>query len=157
MQRENVAVALAGLALVVAAASPAIASSLITGKQIAHHTIHKINLASDAMPKQGKVGRAGAQGPAGPAGAQGPAGGFDPSKVAVVQNSAVVAADGQQTITASCASGAKVIGGGFNGGGTAVTFNSQPTSDGTGWAVGVLNISDTASVTASVYAICASS
>ena len=95
MRRENVAVALAGPALVVAAASPAIASSLITGKQIAHHTIHKVNLAGDGLPKSGRTGKtgpAGAQGPAGATGAQGPAGGLDQSKVSVAQGGQTVAA-----------------------------------------------------------------
>jgi hypothetical protein len=144
MRRENVALALSALALVVAAASPAIANSLITGKQIAHHTIHTINLAADAMPrvgKTGKTGELGPMGPVGPPGPQGPAGGLDLGKVITgIGSSGIAPGVDDAQVNAPCVSGGKVLGGGFSvDSGTAFVFDSKPNTTGNGWTVDVFN------------------
>ena len=55
------------------------ATSLITGKQIAKHTINLTNLNSGVLTKLNAVGVTGPIGPAGPAGALGPAGAQGPA------------------------------------------------------------------------------
>jgi hypothetical protein len=110
---------------------PAGAAGLISGSQInAHsitatqiklHSIHKADLASDALPKpgargpQGPVGPQGNDGPQGPAGVDGTAGGFDPNKIQYVTGPSVVIPAGGTGIqlTATCPPGTKVISGGY--------------------------------------------
>jgi hypothetical protein len=63
---------------------------------------------------------------------------------------------GQESdFAATCDSGQKAIGGGFdNPQGTALSADTRPTPDGTGWRVYLFNISDTAVASGSIYAVC---
>jgi hypothetical protein len=66
-----------------------------------------------------------------------------------------LSADGQGSFTATCDAGQKAIGGGYaNPVGTAFSFDSGPTSDGSGWSVYLLEATGSASAVGVVQAIC---
>jgi hypothetical protein len=84
--KSTIALALSMIALAIAlSGTAAVAGGLISGSQIANHSIHKDKLARDARAPHGLRGFTGPQGPAGEKGPQGPKGdkGDDgkPSKV----------------------------------------------------------------------------
>ena len=63
---------------------------------------------------------------------------------------------GQESdFTATCDSGQKAIGGGWDGPqGNALGADTRPLPDGTGWRVYLFNLSSTAAASGSVYAVC---
>jgi hypothetical protein len=57
--------------------------------------------------------------------------------------------------TATCDSGQKAISGGFDSTqGVGFSVDTRPTPDGSGWRVFLLNASDTAAASGSIYAVC---
>lgn len=98
----------------------------------------------------GPVGPTGAQGPQGPKGADGVSGWEQPFTSSSVPSGATA------TLSATCTSGKKTLGGGFNisSVGVAIIF-SAPRADGTAWDLRVVNQSG-ADRNVSVFAICAS-
>jgi hypothetical protein len=55
----------------------------------------------------------------------------------------------------ACDSGAKAIGGGVDeGSGDAITFDTRPTADGSGWRIFLYNLSSSDASAGTVYAIC---
>jgi hypothetical protein len=57
--------------------------------------------------------------------------------------------------TASCDSGQKAIGGGFdNPQGAGFNVDTRPTPDGAGWRIFLVNPSSTAAASGSIYAVC---
>ena len=97
------------------------------------------------------------EGPSGPAGPAGAASGFDPGKITYVAGPETDlpanAAAGAQTLTATCPSGTKVIGGGFPS--IALEGASIATADGTGWSLIVVNATDVDIPNAFAFAVCA--
>ena len=66
-----------------------------------------------------------------------------------------VAADGIAPGSVACASGEKATGGGFAGSsGAPLVLSSAPTSDGSGWSVLVLNLSESSGASGTVQAVC---
>ena len=60
------------------------------------------------------------------------------------------------TFTAACASGERVVGGGYDhASGDVLAFDARPAPDGTGWQVNLESLSPTSSAAGAVYAICA--
>ena len=64
--------------------------------------------------------------------------------------------DQQSTFTAACGAGEKALSGGFSYDGSALVLpvDSMPTGDGSGWQLYLLNFSDTAAASGTVYAVC---
>jgi hypothetical protein len=57
--------------------------------------------------------------------------------------------------TAACDSGQKAIAGGYdNPQGDALALDTRPSSDGSGWRVFLVNLSDSAGASGSLYAVC---
>jgi len=57
--------------------------------------------------------------------------------------------------SAMCDAGQKAIAGGYdNPNGTALSFDTRPTPDGTGWRVYLSNLSTTVGASGSIYAVC---
>lgn len=54
--------------------------------------------------------------------------------------------------TVACDSGKKVSGGGFDG--VALGFQTRPGSDGASWKVTLANLSDSASASGTLFAVC---
>jgi hypothetical protein len=66
-----------------------------------------------------------------------------------------LSADGQGSFTATCDAGQKAIGGGYaNPVGTALSVETGPTSDGTGWSIYLLEATGSSSAIGVVQAIC---
>jgi len=64
-------------------------------------------------------------------------------------------AQGGNDFGVACNAGEKAIGGGFdNPNGDALSIDSRPSSDDSGWKIYLLNVSDTASASGSIYAVC---
>lgn len=78
------------------------------------------------------------------------------SLVSTVNVAFSIAPSGGQTFTASCGSAGKAVGGGFanTGSGLALSAISAPTSDGTGWTEGLLNIDSSSTASGQVFATC---
>jgi collagen triple helix repeat protein len=170
------------VALFVALSGTAVAASgLVTGEQIKNHSIGVIDLSTSAVKQlrghdgesgiMGQPGPIGATGPAGPAGAagknglngsngasgsNGANGGFDPNKVIYVKGpDTTVPADSKAyTLSAVCPAGTKAIAG---GGAPLLSIQggSVPFSDGTGWALVVLNDTGVPMTGSFAFAICA--
>jgi hypothetical protein len=145
----------------VGVAVPAGAAGLITGKQIKDHSIHKVDLAADALPKQGARGPMGPVGPQGNDGAQGAQGvpgvngGFDPNKVQYVQGPALDIVPGDsQAVIADCPAGTKVVGGGYFAS-IGDPAGSLPASTGTSWGAVIYNGSSI-DIQVNAYAVCVS-
>jgi len=172
------------VALFVALGGTAVAgTALITGAQIKDKSIGMADLSNVTIAKlrgqRGPVGPAGARGaqgpqgvtgPAGPAGpqgaqgftgsagqsgGQGPAGGFNLSKIILVQGADVVIAPFEaETAFAVCPPGAKAISGGFNAGLSSEVFISRYHQDGNSWGGSFFNNSTTTSDTVTPFAVC---
>jgi hypothetical protein len=160
MKRPSPAMTVALIALFVAlTGSAAAGSGLITGAQIKDHSIGINDLALSAVSKlRGHAGPAGAAGPSGPAGPAGAPGGFDPSKISYVDGPQTDlpanAAAGAQSLTATCPSGTKVVGGGgFPN--IALEGASLANPDGSGWTLVVVNDTDVDIPNAFAFAVCA--
>jgi hypothetical protein len=142
-------------ALVLSATGAAGATGLISGSQIKNHSIHRIKLAADAIPKAGARGATGAAGAPGVAGPAGLTGGFDPSKVKYVLGPDVTVAPGNSgTADAYCPTGAVELGGGLLTDARLI-FSGSPTTGGHGWEVTVYN-DLTVGADVSAYAVCGS-
>lgn len=77
------------------------------------------------------------------------------SLITVKQAPFVLSADGQGSFTATCDAGQKAIAGGYaNPVGTAISFDTGPTSDGTGWSIYLLEATGSGSAVGVVQAIC---
>ena len=65
-------------------------------------------------------------------------------------------ADQQSMFTAACGSGEKALSGGFSNDSRALVLpvDSLPTGDGSGWQLYLVNLSDGAGATGTVYAVC---
>ena len=63
---------------------------------------------------------------------------------------------GEQVVTATCDSGSKAVGGGFNNPTSALVISagSSPTTDGTGWSEDLINLSSSTTGTGTVVAQC---
>ncbi len=156
---------LALIALFVALGSGAVAAGVVP---LAKHAI-TAGTASNALklggktPAQLKTTLKGVRGPAGPTGAQGMAGSAQVSLHTQTFSLAAAGDDGGTgTITASCDSGQKAVGGGYltdggGGGGLAsgvLGSDSGPTAADDGWSTSLTNIDGSAAHTGKVYAIC---
>jgi hypothetical protein len=126
------------IAMSVALSGTAVAgtTALITGAQIKDKSIGLADISNTAITKlRGRRGPEGPQGPAGADGIQGPPGlngGFDVSKVQVVQGpEAFIASFNVGSSVAQCPAGSRVLGGGFLG--TADPFISFPLAE--AWSV----------------------
>jgi hypothetical protein len=63
--------------------------------------------------------------------------------------------NGSNTFTATCDSGSKATGGGYdNPNGDAIPFDSAPTGDGAGWKIVLGNLSATAPASGNVFVVC---
>ena len=131
------ALAVAAVALFVALSGTAVAAGII-----AH-----AKLADNATKLQGKTpAQVAALAPA-------------PSSLAgyvIVKSSSWSLNAGQEgDFTATCDSGQKVLGGGYdNPQGMGIGFDTRPTPDGTGWRVYIVNVSTTVGASGSMYAVC---
>jgi hypothetical protein len=146
-------------ALVLSATGAAGAAGLISGSQIKNHSIHRIKLASDALPKPGPRGLRGSTGAAGPAGGPGvvgPAGGFDPNKIQYVTGPDTPIATGANpaVLTATCPTGTKVLAGGFFAT-VGITYVSRQDTVGNSWVVWV-DATGGPDGHGSAYAVCGS-
>ncbi len=66
-----------------------------------------------------------------------------------------LAPDGQGAFTATCDAGQKAIGGGYaNPIGAAISFDTGPTSDGSGWSIYLLEATGSSAAAGVVQAIC---
>jgi hypothetical protein len=66
-----------------------------------------------------------------------------------------LAASAVGDFTAACDSGQKAVGGGYDSpNGSGLGVDTRPTPDGGGWRVLLVNVSDTAGTSGSVYAVC---
>jgi hypothetical protein len=151
----------------VSATGGAVAGSMISGSQIANHSIHRSKLAADAMPRvgpRGPQGYVGSVGPQGPQGAVGATGGFDPNKITYVAGQPLyVAPGGSDTTIVDCTSGQKVISGGFDIAGdlgSGFAYTSRPVTDTAtglpGWQIAVDNGYASGYAAGTPYAVCAS-
>jgi hypothetical protein len=126
------------IALFVASTGKAVAvnNRLISGSQIVDHSIpaSKLTPAALTLPR----GRIGPQGPPGP---QGAAGGFDPSKVQIIEGTPLAAVGPTSVVLATAACPPNTIevgGGGYSS--TAKMILSGPSQNGApGWTIGVFN------------------
>jgi hypothetical protein len=152
------------IAVALVTAGSSTAAFIVTSKNIKNGTIQLIDMSAKA--KKALRGRRGPRGPQGPQGAQGlqgsqgPKGGLDLSKVSYASEIGFVPAQGRATVAATCPSGQKVLGGGFNIVGTPTNLNvlqSYPSGDRT-WNVTIEDLSSTPVVGGSffAYAVCAS-
>jgi hypothetical protein len=157
------ALVLALIALFVALGEGAVAAGIVP---LAKHAITAAT-ASNALklggktPAQIKTSLRGAVGPAGPTGAQGVAGSAQVSLHTQTFNLDVAGTDGGTgTITATCGSGQKAVGGGYlTDGALGLTggvlgSDSGPTAADDGWSVSLDNLDGSAAHTGKVYAIC---
>lgn len=157
---------LAAIALFVALGEGAVAAGIVP---LARHAI-TAGTATNALklggktPAQIKSTLRGAPGPQGLQGTQGPAGPSGSTAVSVHPQTFTLNASGTDgdtgTITATCGSGQKAVGGGYAPDGTqglaggVIGSTSKPTSADDGWSVYVENIDGSASHTGTVYALC---
>ncbi len=77
------------------------------------------------------------------------------SLIAVKSAPFALTADGQAAFTATCDSGQKAISGGYtNPVGVAVSFDTGPTSDGSGWSIYLVEASGTSAAAGLVQVVC---
>jgi hypothetical protein len=151
--------AIAAMVTITLGAGGATAATLITGNQIAKHTIGLSNLGTKVtsllsnvgatgpqgiaglqgpVGPQGHAGPAGSQGPAGAQGAQGPAGSFT-SITLVTGSYAYFSGYGSAGESASCPLGQQVIGGGYYSDYQVITIAHSYPSDAQTWSVSAYN------------------
>ena len=63
-------------------------------------------------------------------------------------------ANGGSMFSAPCGSGEKALSGGFDTPGSVLSLDTLPTGDGSGWQIYLLNLSETAGASGTVYAVC---
>src|SRR5712691_2321912 len=129
----NPAMVVAMLALLVALSGTAVAAGIVP----------KAKVALNALKLQGKTAQVAALAPAPTS-----VGGL----VAIKTAPWSLGAGAVNDFTVACDSGKKVSGGGFDG--VALAFQSRPGSDGASWKVTLANLSDTASVSGTLFAAC---
>lgn len=134
------------IALGVALGGSAVAGTgLITGAQIKDHSIGLNDLSNTAVARlhglRGPAGNQGQQGAPGAQGLTGSNGGFDPSKVQIVNGTplAYVAPNGTATATVLCPAGTTEVGGGGYSSVAKMILSGPGTSSGAGWTIGVYN------------------
>ena len=155
------ALALAAVALFLALGEGAVAAGIVP---LARHAI-TAGTASNALKLGGRTpaqlkatlrgpqGPQGEQGPKGDAGPQGPSGSTSVSVHTQKFTLAAGATLDPTQITASCSSGQKAVGGGFDGS-SVLSLGSHPTSGDDGWTESVTSIDGSASQSGTVYAVC---
>jgi len=133
--------------------SPALVVALLalfvalSGTAVAAGIVPRARLADNATKLQGKT-------PAQVA-ALAPAPGSLAGYLTVKSASWTLAASASGDFSAACDPGQKAVGGGYdNPQGDALSFDTRPTPDGTGWRVFALNLSSTNGASGSVYAVC---
>jgi hypothetical protein len=157
---------LALVALFVALGEGAVAAGIVP---LARHAI-TARTASNALklggktPKQLKTSLRGLRGPAGPTGATGPQGAAGSAQVSVHTQTFSLSESGSDgdsaTVTATCGSGQKAVGGGYLTDGQTgplggvLGFESGPTAADDGWTASLDNIDGSAGHTGTVYAVC---
>lgn len=157
------ALVVAAIALFVALGEGAVAAGIVP---LARHAI-TAGTATNALklggktPAQVKTTLRGAQGPAGPTGPAGAAGSAQVSLQTKSFSLNMAGTDGDTlTVTASCGTGQKAVGGGYltDGGvgleGGVLGLDSAPTSADDGWSISLDNLDGGASHTGKVYAVC---
>jgi hypothetical protein len=160
------ALVVAVVALFVALGDGAVAAGIVP---LARHAI-TATTATNALklggktPTQIKKTLRGPAGAKGPTGAAGPAGAAGSAVVSLHTQSFTVAeagADGDSTsVTASCDTGQKAVGGGYTSDGSVglaggvLGTDSHPTAAGNGWTMSLDNLDGTAGHTGTVYAVC---
>jgi hypothetical protein len=65
-----------------------------------------------------------------------------------------LAPEEEKDVSAQCPSGAKALSGGYTTGNPVLGVRTRPTADGSGWTVYLVNLSDVASATGNVVAVC---
>jgi hypothetical protein len=165
--RDRLPLIVSALALVVSlTGASAFAATQINGTSIKDHSIPVAKLtrtaitqlhgAAGADGETGDPGQPGASGIPGPQGVPGVAGGFDPRKVAYVTGPVSMIAPGQTlAISAVCAPGSKVVGGGYFASINDVGATEPDVYGGTQWGVIVQN-NTSIYVNAWAYAVCVS-
>jgi hypothetical protein len=134
-----------------AVSAPKLASSAVTTPKIASAAVTKSKIGKGAVTTDA-IGKGAVTAEKIAAGV---VGGVSPSKISTVNSAGVtIPANNDGTVvTATCASGQKAVGGGWNSGLYGFPISEGPTADGTGWAVSFATVNLPATVTAS--AVCA--
>jgi len=94
------------------------------------------------------------QGPKGDTGPTGPQGAPGSAAASVHKTPYTLGPDGENVITASCDTGQKAVGGGFDSAGVVFTFESRPTDADDGWQIDLGNVDSANSTSGSVYVVC---
>jgi hypothetical protein len=157
------ALVVAAVALFVALGEGAVAAGIVP---LARHAL-TAGTATNALkfggrtPVQIKAGLRGVAGPAGPTGPSGAAGSAQVSLQTKTFSLNMAGTDGDtQTVTASCGTGQKAVGGGYltDGGvglaGGVLGLDNAPTAADDGWSISLDNLDGSASHTGKVYAVC---
>jgi hypothetical protein len=119
----------------------------LSGTAVAAGIVPRAKLADNATKLQGKTPTQVAALAAAPAALAG--------YVTMKSASWTLAGGGEGDFSAACDAGQKAIGGGFdNPSGTALSFDTRPTPDGSGWRVYLLNTSSSSGASGSIYAVC---
>jgi hypothetical protein len=133
--------------------SPALVVALLalfvalSGTALAAGIVPRAKLADNATKLQGKTPAQVAALAAAPSSLAG--------YVTVKSASWTLAASASGDFSAACDPGQKAVGGGYdNPQGDALSLDTRPTPDGTGWRVYLLNLSSTDGASGSVYAVC---
>jgi Collagen triple helix repeat (20 copies) len=109
---------------------------------------------TDAGPVQGPKGDTGPAGPQGAQGPQGPQGPQGTAAASVHTQPYNLGPDGEDVVTASCGSGQKAVGGGFDSKGVVFIFESRPTGTDDGWQIDLGNADSNNSTSGSIYVVC---
>jgi hypothetical protein len=133
--------------------SPALVVALLalfvalSGTAVAAGIVPRAKLADNATKLQGKTPAQVAALAAAPSSLAG--------YVTVKSATWTLAASASGDFSAACDPGQKAVGGGYdNPQGDALSLDTRPTPDGTGWRVYLLNLSSTDGASGSVYAVC---
>jgi hypothetical protein len=133
--------------------SPALVVALLalfvalSGTAVAAGIVPRAKLADNATKLQGKTPAQVAALAAAPSSLAG--------YVTVKSAAWTLAASASGDFSAACDPGQKAVGGGYdNPQGDALSLDTRPTPDGTGWRVYLLNLSSTDGASGSVYAVC---
>ena len=138
---KGIRVRLPGPAMVVAMLALLVA---LSGTAVAAGIVPKAKVALNALKLQGKT--------AAQVAALAPPPTSVGGLVAIKTASWSLGAGSVNDFTVACDSGKKVLAGGFDG--VALAFQSRPGSDGASWKITIGNLSDSASTTGTLYAVC---
>ena len=133
-----------------------IGKNAVTSTEVTDYSLHANDFAPGQLPH-------GPQGPQGPAGAQGPAGPAGPPGVTGLERrdtSTSTDSSSSKSVSATCPSGKRVVGGGARvtgaGAGEVSITESFPDSDGTKWNAVAVEVNATAATwQLTAYALCA--